>query len=221
MDVVQQDFDRLARLDDSGWTHNNHYHNFLLRQLPLQLNNALELGCGTGAFTRLLAKRTAHVVGVDLSPEMIRVARSYASETRNVQYLAGDAMKCDFEPASFDCVVSIATLHHLSMREMLEKMKLWTNTGGKLLVLDLFDEARNISSFFRDAAAMGFSVSARLIRNGRLRPPAEVRAAWNAHGKHDAYPTFEYLHSLCDTILPNARLRKHLLWRYSIVWQKP
>ena len=57
--------------------------------------------------------------------------------------------------------------------------------------------------------------------HGRLLPHREERAAWNAHARHDSYPTIEEVHSICERILPGARIRKHLLWRYSIVWNKP
>ena len=73
MSSVEADFDRLALLDDQGWTSNNHYHNSLLKHLPANCENALEIGCGTGAFARLLAKRCKHVVALDLSSDMIRV----------------------------------------------------------------------------------------------------------------------------------------------------
>jgi hypothetical protein len=68
--------------------------------------------------------------------------------------------------------------------------------------------------------AIPVSVSLRLIHHGRLRPPREVRAAWAAHERHDTYPTMPEVHALCARILPGAKIKKHLLWRYSIVWQK-
>ena len=56
MSTFEADFDRLALLDEEGWTANNHYHDSLLKHLPLNCENALEIGCGTGAFARDLAK---------------------------------------------------------------------------------------------------------------------------------------------------------------------
>ena len=50
MSSVEADFDRLAQLDDEGWTANNQYHDFLLKHVPYNCENALEIGCGTGAF---------------------------------------------------------------------------------------------------------------------------------------------------------------------------
>ena len=73
--TIRADFDRIALISQEGWNHNTHYHGFLLRQIPARLDEALDLGCGTGRFARLLAQRAERVLGLDLSPQMIRVAR--------------------------------------------------------------------------------------------------------------------------------------------------
>ena len=234
MSAIQTDFDRLAALDSEGWTHNNHHHNFLLRHVPHGCQNALEVGCGTGAFARCLAEGAQHVVALDLSTEMIRVARSRSASFRNIEFHVADAISCDFPAAHFDCIATIATLHHLPLREMLLKMKAALKPEGVLLVLDLFEPERNLFNAprylpnpdawfdtFLNIIAMGVSVSLRLIHNGRLKPPREVRAAWEAHGQHDSYPKMSEVRNLCADILPGARVKKHLLWRYSIIWQKP
>jgi len=94
-------------------------------------------------------------------------------------------------------------------------------------VLDLFEPERNLlkPAAWRDAAlnafAFGISGSLRLLHNGRLQPPKEVRAAWEEHGKTDSYPTMLQIRTLCADILPGAKVRQHLLWRYSLVWRKP
>ena len=91
-DRVREDFDRLADLPESGgWDHNAHYHPFLLKQLPPRLDEALEVGCGTGAFARLLAKRCGTVVAIDLSPRMVEVARARSWEHPNVEYVVAAA----------------------------------------------------------------------------------------------------------------------------------
>ena len=227
MSVIQADFDRLALLDAKGWTQNNHYHNVLLRHIPNGCQNALEVGCGTGAFARRLAERARHVVALDLSPEMIRVARSGSTEFPNLEFHVADAMSWDFPAAHFDCIATIATLHHLPLREMILKLKAALKPGGVLIVLDLFEAERNLLTAaglldtFLNLVAMGVSVSLRLIQNGRLKPPREVRAAWAAHEQHDSYPKMSEIRELCAEILPRAKIKKHLLWRYSIVWQKP
>src|SRR5439155_1206570 len=121
MSAIEKDFDRLATLDSEGWTQNNHYHNFLLRDVPENCGTVLEIGCGTGAFARRLAERAGSVVALDLSSEMIRVARSRSAQFPNIDYQVTDAALWDFPAEYFDCVASVATLHHLPQREMLQR----------------------------------------------------------------------------------------------------
>jgi len=156
---------------------------------------------------------------LDALDEMIRVARARSEQFKNLEYRCADVMAVDLPRESFDCVATIATLHHLPLRETLCKLKDSVKPGGLLLVIDLFEPAG-----FRDqllnVAAIGISGSLRLVHNKRLKPPKEVRAAWEAHGKTDSYPRMQELRTLCAAILPGAQIRQHLLWRYSIVWQK-
>ena len=227
MSTVERDFDRLALLDDEGWTQNNDYHKFLLRQVPHSCVETLEIGCGTGAFSRRLAQRARRATAIDLSSEMIRVARSRSTQLSNIDFEVADLMLCDFPSDHFDCIATIATLHHLPLREALRKLIDALKPGGVLLVLDLFESEHNLLklSGVRDAmlnAIAGVvSVSLRFIHNGRLKPPREVRAAWKEHGQSDSYPTLDHVRTLAAEITPGAKVTRHLLWRYSLIWQKP
>ena len=117
--TIQADFDRLALLSSEKWDHNNHYHRFLLRQVPQRCRNVLEIGCGTGMFARLLARRAEHVLALDLSPQMISLARERSGQYANIDFQVADVLAWEFSPEQFDCIVSIATLHHLPMEEWL------------------------------------------------------------------------------------------------------
>jgi SAM-dependent methyltransferase len=216
---VEADFDRLALLDEEGWTTNNHYHEFVLSHVPRDCENALEIGCGTGAFSRELATRSRRVVAIDLSSEMIRVARSRSSRFDDLQFQLADAMTWDFPQSHFDFICSIATLHHLPQRELLVKIKDALRPGGVLVVVDLVQSDSLVERVF-DIIGFGVSPSLRLIHNGRLQPPREVRKAWEQHGKHDTYSTIRQMRALADEILPGSEVRRHLLWRYSLVYQK-
>ena len=225
--LIEKDFDRLALLDHGGWTQNNHYHNFLLKHVPKGCHRALEIGCGTGAFSRRLAERAEQVTALDLSSEMIRVARSRSSPRfANLQFEIADVMSTQLPDAYFDCIATIATLHHLPQREALLRMKAALQPGGVLMILDLFEPERNLlkpQGLFDSSLnvmAMGVSGGLRLLHNGRLKPPRAVRAAWNEHGKTDSYPTMKQVRALAAEILPGSEIRKRLLWRYSLIWQK-
>jgi len=227
MSTIQKDFDRIALVSPDGSTQNNHYHNFLLRQLPIDWQNALEVGCGKGEFSRRLAERSKQVLALDLSPEMIRIAREQSTRCPNIEFQIADVMSYDLPPEGFDCIASLATLHHLPLREILLKMKAALKPGGVLLILDLFEPERNLvkpAGFFDsvivNALAIPLSVGLRLIHHGRLLPSRAARDAWAAHERHDIYPTMDEARVLCAGILPGAEIKKHLLWRYSVVWRK-
>jgi ubiquinone/menaquinone biosynthesis C-methylase UbiE len=213
---LRQDFDRIALVSTDGATHNDHYHNFLLRHLPPHLHNALEIGCGTGAFARRLAERSQHVMALDLSSEMIRLARTQSAQLSNIEFQLSDIRDQALAAESFDCIASIATLHHLPYGDMLLKMKAALKPGGVLLVLDLFEPAGlsqpgGFLDSLTNVLAVPVSVSLRLIHHGRLLRPREEREAWSAHERHDSYLTMREVRTLCAEVLPGASVKKHLL----------
>ena len=220
MEKIQADFDRLAVLATQEWNHNDYYHPFLLKHVPAQCDLALDIGCGTGEFSRLLASRAQRVLALDLSQQMIRVAQERSTPVSNIEYQVADVLKVELPPARFDCIVSIATLHHLPFDLMLEKMKAALKPHGVLLVLDLF-KAESVTDFALSIPAMPWNFIPRLWKERRLHPPREVRAAWAEHGRTDVYLTVSQVRQTCARILPGARLTRHLLWRYSIAWTKP
>src|SRR3712207_2737219 len=135
---VREEFDRIALLTERhGGGAGDVYHGHLLRQLPPRPENVLEVGCGAGGFTRLLASRARSVTALDLSPQMIRLAKSRTAGLRNIEFLLGDLLRLPLPAAGFDCVVSIATLHHLPAARALHKMKDALKPGGVLVVHDL------------------------------------------------------------------------------------
>ena len=220
MSSVEADFDRLALLDDESWTANNQYYNSLLKHVPENCENALEIGCGTGAFARVLARRCRRVVALDLSAEMIRVARARSGQFENLELQLADAMTSDFPQSHFDFICSIATLHHLEQPELLLKIKNALKPRGVLVVLDLV-QSDSLIERMCDVVALGVSGSLRLLHNGRLKPPAEVRKAWEQHGKHDSYLTMSQVRALADEILPGSSVTRCVLWRYMLVYRKP
>ena len=217
--AIRADFDRIALLSRDGWNHNSHYHDFLLQQVPAHCTDVLEIGCGTGAFSRLLARRAERVLALDLSPRMIQIARERSKGYPNIEFQVADAIKWEFPTAHFDCVVSIATLHHLPIEDTLVKMRNALRTNGALIMLDLYQE-RGLPNGLNALLAVPASAALKLIKTGRLRESREVRAAWVEHGRHDAYPRLSQIRQVCAALLPGAKVRRHLLWRYSIIWNK-
>lgn len=219
MSTVQADFDRLALLSGEEWDHSSQYHDFLLRYLPSPCRESLEIGCGAGAFSRLLAKSSDRVLALDLSPNMIRIAKERSALFPNIDFQVADVMSRELPREKFDCIATVATLHHLPMAEVLPKIKSALKVNGVLLILDLF-QAEGLVDAVTSALAVPVSIGLKLIRHGRVTTPRHVRAAWAEHGRHDSYLTLAQVHRVCADMLPGAAVRKHLLWRYSIIWKK-
>lgn len=91
----------------------------------------LELGCGTGYFTRELARSEAHIVAVDVSPELLEMARADCSTT-NVSYEIQNACAMSYRDAVFDSVVGSSVLHHLETKEALREIYRVLKVGGTI-----------------------------------------------------------------------------------------
>jgi SAM-dependent methyltransferase len=219
-DGIRAEFDRIALVaDEAGWNQNSHYHDFILRHLPAGCGKALDVGCGTGAFARLLAERSKSVLALDLSPEMIRRARERSTEFANIEFEVSDILAREFAHAEFDFIASVATMHHLPLASVLAQLKGALKPEGVLVILDLV-EPEGFYDALRNALAYPASLGLRLLNEGRLLSPPEVRAAWAEHERFDSYLKLSEVHAVCDELLPGARLRRHLFWRYSVVWKK-
>ena len=105
----------------------------LEQRLP-ERSRVLDLGCGGGGpATRALAARH-ELVGVDISEGQLERARRLVPQAR---FLRADATEVDFEPESFDAVVSLFLFGHVPRAKqgpLLERIFGWLAPGGRLLV---------------------------------------------------------------------------------------
>lgn len=216
---IQSDFDRIALLADEDWDHNEHYHRYLLSRIPEQCRHILEIGCGTGKFTRLLAGRAEKVLALDLSPEMIRLARERSQLYQNIEFVRADVITYPLPDNQFDCIASLTTLHHLPFEDILKKIAKALKPGGIFICLDLYQRS-DLIDFIFDGTAYPAAVLLRLIKTGKPKPPREIREAYAEHGKTDTYLTLPQIREICAQILPGAQVARHLFWRYSIFWKK-
>ncbi len=191
------------------YNHNEHYADLLLRHVPSDCQNALDIGCGDGGFARRLADRFGiAVTGIDPNRAMIERAQAETSNPR-VQFVEADFMHYDFADR-FDFITAMASLHHMPFEPALEKITSLLRPGGVLAVLGVFREA--------SVADVGIALVA---------SPVNVFYAlsrgWSSSGAptRPADMSLREIHKSVSSHLSDACLRRLLLWRYFLTWQKP
>lgn len=93
--------------------------------------NVLEIGCGTGYYTKELEKTGAKITAIDVSPDLLNVARSRVS-SKNVTFKIDNAYDMSFEDSIFDTVVGISVLHHLEIERALKEIYRVLKPGGTI-----------------------------------------------------------------------------------------
>ena len=110
--------------------------------------NVLDLACGTGDFTVALLRRfpDARVTGVDLTPEMLAIARQKLAGSADVTFCTGDAQDLvAFSDATFDLVVCAFGFRNFPDKEKaLAACHRVLKPAGRLVVLELFRPASRL-----------------------------------------------------------------------------
>ncbi|MEK6373691.1 MAG: class I SAM-dependent methyltransferase [Acidobacteriota bacterium] len=210
-DEVRRDFDRIARASAAGADALGPHEGSLL-DLVTPCESALDAGCGSGAVARRLAARCRRVDAVDLSPEMIRVARERSAARPNVEFHVGDVRDWLRDAARYDCITSMAVLHHMDAREVVPLLVRALRPGGLLLLVDILTR-RGLLHLPLNAAGW--------VASHFKHGSSELRRAWREHGRGEIYLTIAEARALFGELLPGAEVRGHLVWRYSVVWRKP
>ena len=106
----------------------------------------LDVGCGSGWATRLLAERAKHgaVVGIDISDEMIRIAREASAAFSNIEFRLASSEKLPFESLEFSHAFSMESLYYYAdVLAALREIHRVLNRGGLFVaVIDLYQENR-------------------------------------------------------------------------------
>ena len=105
----------------------------IIERLPADAH-VLDLGCGAGVPVAQTLAQYAHVTGVDLSPEQIRLARENVPQGR---FIEADLMTVDLPAAAFDAAVAYYSLFHLPREEhaaFFRRLHRWLMPGGHALL---------------------------------------------------------------------------------------
>jgi SAM-dependent methyltransferase len=93
----------------------------------------LEIGCGTGLFTKELARTDNAIVAIDVSDALIMKAKERISPATNVSFIVGNAYETEFKSGSFDFIVGSSSLHHLDVDLALREFSRILKPGGGMM----------------------------------------------------------------------------------------
>jgi SAM-dependent methyltransferase len=201
------------------WDHNAHYHGWLLRRMPPGCRRALDVGCGAGALARVLAARVAAVDAVDRSDVMIGRARA-AAGVSTVRWLAGDLLDASLplKPDGYDLVTAVSSLHHIPLRPALARLAALVRPGGVLAVVGCYRQAA-VGDYLLDVLAVpeNLVVGAVLAARGPAGKPhdEDMPVKWPPD------TTLADIRTAATELLPGARIRRLLFFRYGLEWTRP
>jgi SAM-dependent methyltransferase len=173
----------------------------------------VDFGCGSGANTVLLADRGAHVWGIDISEDLLRLAqrRLAVNSRQGATFIAGSAHDMPFPDNSIDLVFGIAILHHLDLDLVSREVRRVLKPGGRAI----FQEpVRNsaVIRFLRSLIpyrAADISPFERPLTDGELASFASGFSGWSVRA-------FALPHVQVGQVLPIAKQ----FWRTWYRWDR-
>jgi len=137
--LVEESYNQIAekylkkfRLGSDANKHTVKYLKLLIKLLPRN-SKILDLGCGAGIPATKILAQYYKVVGVDISEKQIRLARKNVPEAK---FIKADMLEVDFPNNSFDAIVSLYAIIHISRqyhRKLLKKIWRMLKAGGYFL----------------------------------------------------------------------------------------
>jgi len=149
---LQKEFNRWAEAGEGEKMERHHLDitEKAIRRMELRPGErVLDLGCGSGWATRLLARLVSdgpegfgQVVGVDVSDEMIRQARGASKDFENILYVWGSAEKIPWEENFFDKVLSVESFYYYpdQDRSLMELFRVMAPRGRMFILINLYKD---------------------------------------------------------------------------------
>ena len=149
---LQQEFNRWAKTGEGPKMESHHLD---ITEKTIRLMNlrpgerVLDLGCGSGWATRMLARIVGdgpegfgQVIGVDVSDEMIRLARAASKDFENVMYVWGSATQIPWEENFFDKMLSVESFYYYpdQDRALAELFRVMAPKGRLFILINLYKD---------------------------------------------------------------------------------
>jgi SAM-dependent methyltransferase len=192
------------------WSHNDHFHGWILKNLPARRTSALDVGCGRGALLARLAGRFDSATGLDPDAAMATAAAERLAgraEIRRQSLL--DTV------GEYDLVTMVASLHHLPLEPTLRHVAGLLAPGGRLLVVGLA-RTGSPSDLAHDGATLLLDPVVGFVKHPRARTSPDPGRSVPIR---DPEETYAEVRAAAGRVLPGAHVRRRLFYRYTLRWE--
>jgi SAM-dependent methyltransferase len=205
------------------WNHNEHFHAWILRNLPARRGVAVDVGCGKGVLAGKLATHFAHVTGIDRDAGMVAAASARLRALPQVSI-----QRCDFagfSPAAADgqadLITMVAVLHHLDLEDALARIPRLVAPGGRLLVVGL-GRPDSLADLAFDVVSGAANPVVGMVKHPRaVRPPERAVDTQPVMPVMDPATTVAEISNAARAQLPGSTVRRRLFFRYTLRWERP
>jgi SAM-dependent methyltransferase len=119
----------------------------------LKGKRVLDAGCGPGRHSKKLIAGGARLVGIDISAEMVKLARAHCGGAG--EFYRADFERAEFKPASFDLIVaSLSLMYSRDLDPVFRNFSRWLDRRGRL-IFSIYHPVR----FFQKVSGFDFSKS--------------------------------------------------------------
>ncbi len=191
------------------------YQSIIVDHIPPGCERALDVGCGLGQLTRRLRLYVPDVFGIDNDQQSVEHARHHP-DASDITYLHGDFLDWDFPSETFDLITSVASLHHMNATAALERMRDLLRPAGMMAIVGVARGSSAIDVALTVPAAIGARLHSAIARVHTAPKPDSYSAplCWPPPA------SYSEMRQLARRLLPGVRYRRHLYWRYSLIWRK-
>lgn len=111
---------------------------WIMKHLPTDENiNVLDIGCGNGALLSELSNKISKGVGLDVSDQLLNLARTRNTDHPNIDFKRIDGPALPFPDHSFDVVISLLSYRYLDWDPIMIEIERVVKKEGKLLIVDM------------------------------------------------------------------------------------
>ncbi len=209
-------------------TRGQHFYDDALNFLPQGANRALDVGCGSGILSLQLADHVNHVVGLDISPSMIAIAKAHQTKLKkkNVDFVVADLSNLPFKKGIFNFIASYNAIRLRSIDSRLSSLCSLLRPGGRIVIHEGTTTTSRLVGKFPIWRILGtlkrapkYALSYGLRTMWRILSfqlsPGWIRYWWKSEKL-----TPELFQDIYSRLLPGCSIKKKG-WRMIAFWEAP